>query len=68
MLTLISLLVALILAMLAVASLAAIYETARQLERFEDYKKEFEERWGPLSADDLKADQPKMEMLIGGPR
>jgi hypothetical protein len=24
----------------------AIYETARQLERFDDYKREFEERWG----------------------
>jgi hypothetical protein len=53
-LTVLSLLVALILAMLAVASLAGIYETARQLERFDDYKREFEERWGPLNEDDLK--------------
>lgn len=53
-LTVLSLLVGLILAMLAVASLAGIYETARQIERFDDYKKEFEERWGPFSADDLK--------------
>ena len=53
-LTVSSLLLALILAMLAVASLAGIYETARQLERFDDYKKEFEERWGPFSVDDLE--------------
>ena len=26
--------------------LAAIYETARQIERFDDYKAEFEQRWG----------------------
>jgi hypothetical protein len=44
----ISLLIALLLALLAVGFLAGIYETARQLERFDDYKKEFEERWGPL--------------------
>jgi hypothetical protein len=42
------------LALLAVACVAGIYETARQLERFDDYKREFEERWGPLSEDDLK--------------
>ena len=28
--------------------LIGIYETARQLERFDDYKKEFVERWGPI--------------------
>jgi hypothetical protein len=28
--------------------LGAIYETARQIERFGDYTKEFEERWGPI--------------------
>src|SRR5262245_60568285 len=52
---LILLLVAFILAMFAVACVAGIYETARQLERFDDYKKEFEERWGPLSDHELKA-------------
>ena len=53
--TMLFLLIALILALFAVGFLAGIYETARQLERFDDYKKEFEERWGPLSEDDLKA-------------
>jgi hypothetical protein len=48
------LLIALLLALLAVAFLAGIYETARQLERFDDYKKEFEDRWGPLDENDLK--------------
>jgi membrane protein DedA with SNARE-associated domain len=28
--------------------LAGIYETGRRIERFDDYKKEFEERWGPI--------------------
>jgi Flp pilus assembly protein TadB len=28
------------------------FVTARQLERFDDYKKEFEERWGPLDEND----------------
>jgi hypothetical protein len=28
--------------------LSGIYETARQLERFDDYRKEFENRWGPI--------------------
>jgi hypothetical protein len=32
----------------ALILLAGIYETARQLERFDDYKAEFEARWGPL--------------------
>jgi hypothetical protein len=48
------LLMAFTLALFAVGFLAVIYETARQLERFDDYKKEFEERWGPLSESDLK--------------
>jgi ABC-type transport system involved in cytochrome bd biosynthesis fused ATPase/permease subunit len=47
------LLIAFILALFAVACVAGIYETARQLERFDDYKREFEQRWGPLSAGDL---------------
>jgi amino acid permease len=34
--------------MVSVLLLIGIYETARQLERFYDYKKEFEERWGPI--------------------
>jgi hypothetical protein len=50
----ISLLIALLLALLAVAFLAGIYETARQLERFYDYKKEFEKRWGPLDKNDTQ--------------
>jgi membrane protein implicated in regulation of membrane protease activity len=53
--TMVFLLIAFILALFAVGFLAGIYETARQLERFHDYKKEFEERWGLLSEDDLKA-------------
>jgi len=28
--------------------LGGIYETARQLERFDDYKREFEKQWGPI--------------------
>ena len=40
--------------MMAVLLLTGIYETARHLERFDDYKKEFEERWGPLSENDFK--------------
>jgi multidrug transporter EmrE-like cation transporter len=40
------------LAVVAIASslilLAAIYETARQIERFDDYKAEFERRWGSV--------------------
>jgi hypothetical protein len=34
--------------LVSVLLLAGIYETARQLERFDEYKKEFEERWGPI--------------------
>jgi hypothetical protein len=49
-----SLLIALLLALLAVAFLAGIYETARQLERFDDYKKEFEKRWRPLDENDTQ--------------
>ncbi len=33
---------------LGMVFLGAIYETARQIERFDDYTKEFEERWGPI--------------------
>jgi hypothetical protein len=39
---------------MSVGFLMGLYETARQLERFDDYKKEFEERWGPLDENDLK--------------
>jgi len=46
--------VALILAAFGGGLLGMIARTARQLERFDDYKKEFEERWGPLTTDDLK--------------
>jgi hypothetical protein len=28
--------------------LTGIYETARQIERFDDYKTEIEQRWGPI--------------------
>jgi membrane protein implicated in regulation of membrane protease activity len=45
---------AFMLALMSVFFLVALYETARQLERFDDYKKEFEERWGPLSESDLR--------------
>jgi amino acid transporter len=47
------LLIAIIFTLFAVACMAGIYETARQLERFGDYKREFEQRWGPLSEGDL---------------
>jgi hypothetical protein len=43
-----------VIALMSVAFLAGIYETARQLERFDDYKKEFEERWGPLNENDIQ--------------
>jgi hypothetical protein len=36
--------------MLSIVLLAALYETARQLERFDDYKREFEKQWGPIDA------------------
>ena len=49
-----SLVVAFGLAVISLALLLVLYETARQLERFDDYKKEFEARWGPLSENDLK--------------
>jgi hypothetical protein len=39
-------LLALIAALMTMALLAGIYETARQIERFDDYKAEFEKRWG----------------------
>ena len=31
--------------------LTSLYETSRQLERFDDYKTEFEQRWGPVDAE-----------------
>jgi hypothetical protein len=36
------------LAALSAGLLAEIYETARRLERFADYKAEIEQRWGPI--------------------
>jgi hypothetical protein len=39
-------LMALIAILMTVAVLAGIYEHARQIERFDEYKKEFEARWG----------------------
>lgn len=41
-------LIAVIAILFAVIFLTMIYETARQLERFDDYKAEFEEKWGPV--------------------
>jgi hypothetical protein len=38
---------ALIAVLMTVVCLASIYEHARQIERFDDYKAEFEKRWGP---------------------
>jgi len=35
-------------ALMMVIFLLIIYETARQIERFDDYKAEFEKRWGPI--------------------
>jgi hypothetical protein len=46
--------IAIMFALMSVALFAAIYETTRKLERFDDYKKEFEALWGPLSENDLK--------------
>ena len=37
---------ALIAVLMTIACLAGIYEHARQIERFDDYKAEFEKRWG----------------------
>jgi sensor histidine kinase YesM len=42
------LMIAFIFAMLSVAFLIGIYETARHLERFDDYKMEIEQKWGPI--------------------
>jgi cation transport ATPase len=42
------LLVAFLFSIWSVLLLLVVHETARQLDRFQDYKKEFEERWGPL--------------------
>ena len=40
-------LLALIAVLMTIACLASIYEHARQIERFDDYKAEFKKRWGP---------------------
>jgi len=37
---------ALMAVLMTIAALAGVYEHARQIERFDDYKKEFEARWG----------------------
>jgi hypothetical protein len=44
---------AIIAVLFAFVFLIAIYETARQIERFDDYKAEFEKRWGPIDDEDL---------------
>jgi hypothetical protein len=31
--------------------LIGIYETARHIERFDDYKTEIEQRWGPIDSE-----------------
>jgi uncharacterized membrane protein (DUF485 family) len=36
---------------IAAVLLTSIYETSRQLERFDDYKAEFEQRWGPVDTE-----------------
>jgi ABC-type transport system involved in cytochrome bd biosynthesis fused ATPase/permease subunit len=41
---------AVIFVMMSIVLLAGLYWTARQLERFDDYKKEFEKQWGPIDA------------------
>jgi hypothetical protein len=48
-------LLAAIIALTGLLLLIAIYETARQIERFDDYKTEMEERWGPID-DEHRAD------------
>jgi uncharacterized protein HemY len=48
---LIVMLVAIIAILFAFIFLVAIYETARQIERFDNYKAEFEKRWGPIGDD-----------------
>jgi hypothetical protein len=35
---------------------AGIYETARQIERFDDYEAEFEARWGSINEEQPKAE------------
>jgi uncharacterized membrane protein YhaH (DUF805 family) len=42
---------AVIVILLAIILLSSLYETARQLERFEDYKAEFEKRWGAVDSE-----------------
>ena len=41
---------AVVFAMMSIVLLAGLYWTERQLERFDDYKKEFEQQWGPIDA------------------
>jgi hypothetical protein len=45
---LVVMLVAIIAILFALIFLVAIYDTARQIERFDNYKAEFEKRWGPI--------------------
>jgi hypothetical protein len=45
------LLLALLAALVALLLLVSIYGTARQIERFDAYKVEFEKRWGPIGND-----------------
>jgi hypothetical protein len=44
------LLIATVAILFAAIFLTGIYQTGRQLERFDDYKKEFEQRWGPIDS------------------
>lgn len=44
-------LLAAIAALMMLLLLIGIYETARHIERFEDYKTEIEQRWGPIDSE-----------------
>jgi hypothetical protein len=44
-------LLAIVFALLAVAFMVSIYSVSRHLEHFDAYKKEMEERWGPMDVD-----------------
>ena len=46
--SLILLLLAVLFAVFAVILMLALYGTARQLDRFDDYEAEFEKQWGPI--------------------
>ena len=39
---------AIVLAMFAVLFMVSLYETSRHLENFDAYKKEVEDKWGPI--------------------